>query len=329
MKNVLKVLKIVLAVILCAVLIAAAYLFISPMLIGRDKTAVKGSDSWMAGIDGSKLISEIAIPGTHDSGSDYVQLAFFSKCQSSSIEQQLLDGFRYLDVRLGLKGDDKLIFYHGFCKCKTGWLPWANDLNLSEVLSDCYAFLSDHPTETIIFVVKLEHGSDLAAFENALNSYVQKAADKWYLSDKLPTLDECRGRIVLIRRYEDTVQLGKASGIQMIWPDQGGKDDVSLNAEELEQPSFTLQVQDRYKYSIKDKWSAFREGLSKTSAAEPLVRLHFLSTNGTPKYGHPYAYAKVLNKNLLAEDLAKLGKAWIITDFSNANIAEKIYKLNK
>ena len=332
MKKSLKIIKTVLLTLLCLIIITAGFLFISPMLIGRDDSTVKGSDSWMSGIDGSLLICDIAVPGTHDSGSDRVQLAYFAKCQSSSVKQQLLDGYRYLDIRLGVKnvkGEDKLIFYHGFCKCKTGWLPWATDLDLSYVLSDCYAFLSDHPTETVIFAVKMEQGSDVAAFQNALNTYIQKAPEKWYLSSELPTLDQCRGKIVLMRRYEDLAELGRDSGIQMDWTDQGGNDDVSLNAEIVQQPAFYLQVQDRYKYAVKDKWTAFTAGLSKTSEEKPLVRLHFLSTNGTPKFGHPYSYAKILNKNLISEDLSAFGKAWIITDFSTAAMAEKIYSLNK
>ena len=324
----LKIVKIVLLVLLCLIIIAAGFLLISPMTIGYDKVTIKGSDNWMSGLDGNLPINEIAIPGTHDSASDYVQLAFFSKCQSSSIKQQLLDGFRYLDIRLGIK-NDKLIFYHGFCKCKTGWAPWAKDLELSDILADCYAFLSDHPTETIVFVVKMEQGDDVKAFETALDSVIQKAPEKWYLSSKIPTLDECRGKLVLFRRYEDAAQLGETSGIQIFWQDQGSNADVSLNASEEDQINYTLLVQDRYKYSVKDKWDAFKSGLAAVSEKDALLRLSFLSTNGTPKYGHPYSYAGVLNKNLMAEDISIYGKPWIIVDFSNASLAQKVYALNK
>ena len=51
------------------------------------------------------------------------------------------DGFRYLDVRLGVSGEDgdaRALFYHGFCRCRTGLLLWAPALDLETVLKDCY-----------------------------------------------------------------------------------------------------------------------------------------------------------------------------------------------
>ena len=327
MKNIGKIVVRIVLILLCIIVIVAGYLLISPMLISEDNNKVSGSDSWMSKVDGSLLINQIAIPGTHDSASDKVQLAFFSKCQSSSIAEQLENGYRYLDVRLGVR-KDALVFYHGFCRCRTSWLPFAKDLELSMVLADCYGFLSDHPTETIIFAVKMEQGNDLLSFEQLLDSYIKKAPDKWLLTDKLPTLDEARGKIVLFRRYADVAQLGKDSGIEIDWPDQGGNDDVSLNAIEVKQPAYTLIVQDRYKYSTKDKWAAFEAGLKLESQDENVLKLHFLSTNGTPKFGHPYGYAKVLNKNLLSEDLSNVGTPWIITDFSTSGMAKLIYDIN-
>jgi hypothetical protein len=95
-----------------------------------------------------------------------------------------------------------------------------------------------------------------------------------------------------------------------------------------QQPAYTLIVQDRYKYSTKDKWAAFEAGLKLESQDENVLKLHFLSTNGTPKFGHPYAYAKVLNKNLLSEDLSNAAAPWIITDFSTAGMAKLIYDIN-
>ena len=57
------------------------------------------------------------------------------------------------------------------------------------------------------------------------------------------------------------------------------------------------------------------------------VRISFLSTKGTAKYGHPYSFAKTLNAKLMAEDTASLD-GWIIVDFGSAGLAEHIYKAN-
>ena len=39
-------------------------------------------------------------------------------------------------------------------------MPWANALDLADVLVPVYEFLKNHPTETVVFVVKQE-GSDV------------------------------------------------------------------------------------------------------------------------------------------------------------------------
>ena len=95
--------------------------------------------------------------------------------------------------------------------------------------------------------------------------------------------------------------------------------------------NFTLIVQDRYKYSAKNKWEVFTKCLEVESNNSTLV-LNFLSTNGTPAYGHPYKYASKLNKILLKTDLGEYKQnkdgCWILVDFSNALLAQKIIELN-
>ena len=120
-----KLLKKILLVVLSLVVIALLYVFLEPLTEKISSGPADDSESWMARLGDDVLISDISIPGAHDSATQYVQLAFFSKCQSLSVGEQLRDGCRYLDIRLGLnKSGDDLIFYRGFCKCKTGFLPW-------------------------------------------------------------------------------------------------------------------------------------------------------------------------------------------------------------
>ena len=332
MKKVLKVIKTVLLCILAVIVIAAGYLFISPLLIRHNDSATEGSRTWMSKLSDDALINEISIPGTHDSASMNVVLPYFAKCQASNIRTQLDDGFRYLDIRLGAKrvqNEDRLLLYHGFCNCKESWTPWSKNLDLSSVLAQCYSFLSDYPSETIIFVVKMEQGSDLKSFQMLLDSYISKGQEKWLLTDTLPALGECRGKIVLIRRYQDVCGLGKRAGIHMEWVDQGENDDVTPSTEVVKQDNFTLLVQDRFKYGVEDKWNAFIAGLTAGSADETAVRISFLSTNGTPKFGHPHSYAKTLNAKFLETDLSQYPRQWMIIDFTDAKLAEHIYLLNK
>lgn len=71
----------------------------------------------MSSVDGNLKLNEINIPGTHDSATQYVKLALFSKCQCLNIKEQLDAGFRYLDIRLAVD-NEKLKLVHGFTPAK-------------------------------------------------------------------------------------------------------------------------------------------------------------------------------------------------------------------
>jgi 1-phosphatidylinositol phosphodiesterase len=282
----------------------------------------------MAALTEETPLGDIILPGTHDSATQYVQLAFFSKCQSLSIAQQLEAGFRYLDIRLGdvKKGADYPPLMHGFTNCKTG--PLGGTLTLDQVLADCYAFLAQHPTETVIFTVKHEHGDSTAAdFQRTLQGFTAAREANWLLTDTLPTLGEARGKLVLLRRYEDEAGLGERSGVPFLWEDQKGHEDTTQNTEQVEQGSYSLWVQDRFEYGLEDKWTAFEKGMDEADAqkAEGDIVLSFLSTKGTASYGHPWRYAKDLNARLLKTgDLT----GWVVLDFLDARLAYHLYSMN-
>ncbi len=86
--------------ILAALLLAVAALLIIPLTEQVNDAPVAGSADWMARLPDDMPLGGLSIPGTHDAGTQYVQLGFFSKCQARSVGQQLEDGFRYLDIRL-------------------------------------------------------------------------------------------------------------------------------------------------------------------------------------------------------------------------------------
>ena len=317
----------ILAGVLALLLIAALCFFVIPLTENARNTPVAGSADWMAALPDETPLGDIILPGTHDSATQYVQLAFFSKCQSLSIAQQLEAGFRYLDIRLGdvKKGADYPPLMHGFTNCKTG--PLGGTLTLDQVLADCYAFLAQHPTETVIFTVKHEHGDSTAAdFQRTLQGFTAAREANWLLTDTLPTLGEARGKLVLLRRWEDEAGFGRDAGIPFLWADQREREDVNLAAAEEAQDGFTLLVQDRFKYDADEKWDAFLTAME-AEPADGDVLLNFLSTNGSSAYGHPWKYTKALNPRLMALNDETL-KGWVIVDFATAQLAEKIYSTN-
>ena len=320
------VLRILLA-LLALIVLAALVMWLIPVTERDDGAVVDGSADWMAQVDGDLTLSELAIPGTHDSATKYVQLGFFSKCQTKDIRAQLDAGYRYLDIRLGADGD-RLKLMHGFTSCKTGMMPWSSSLYLDQVLEQCYAFLREHPTETVLFAVKQEHGSErVGDFQALLGSYIARDRDMWLLTSDMPTLDDARGKLVLLRRYADEGSFGSESGLPLIWADQGGHDNFALNTVASDNGSYTLWVQDRFEYDAAHKWTAFLGGLRTAPGTSEECYLNFLSTKGTAAYGHPYAFAKALNPQLMDLPLTQ-GAGWIIVDFATAPIAEHIYSAN-
>ena len=77
------------------------------------------SNNWMSGIKNGTKLSEVSIPGTHESCARFGGSA--SQCQWFSITQQLNRGIRFLDVRCkyqaggdsGRKQNIYFPIYHG------------------------------------------------------------------------------------------------------------------------------------------------------------------------------------------------------------------------
>lgn len=93
---------------------------------------------WMSMIKDDTLVTDLVIPGSHDSGTrDMIVMA---KTQSEGFAGQLEKGTRYFDVRVAEK-KGSLVFFHGAVK---------GTLTYDEYLSDIKAFLDAHPTEFLI-----------------------------------------------------------------------------------------------------------------------------------------------------------------------------------
>lgn len=191
--------------------------------------------NWMSDIPGSLLISQISIPGTHDSGT-YTAAPLsgvgFVKTQALSIADQLLAGCRFLDIRGRLIGN-ALALHHGEVYLH---------LNFDDVLGFCQTFLQMNTTECVLMSLKEEHTreSDTITYEQAVQDYIRKNPSMWYTADRLPTPDSVRGKIVLLRRFAldlDSAPLGiplelgdNTSGSSLFYP----------------HPPETLYYEDRY-----------------------------------------------------------------------------------
>ena len=280
---------------------------------------------WMERLDSSLLLTDVTLPGTHDSGTAAITPAFFLRCQGLTIREQLDAGFRYLDVRLRIAGDT-LVFCHSFGNCRRNGFWFSPPLTLDDAAADIYSFLDAHPSETVVFVVKNEYaGDDLPTFQRKLDAVVQKTPEKWMLTDSVPTLAESRGKIVLFRRYGDAAGLGVRAGIDAGWTDQGTGGSPETGFTEQIVSGFRILVQDRYHFSIEDKLTAVRNCLAeaKEPANAGTVRIIFLTTTGEKGVSHPYSVAKRINSSFADMEIGA-GSGWIICDFGTEALAKTI-----
>ena len=315
--------------LLLLVLLAAGVLFLLPLTEQTDTEGLPQDASWMGTLPDSLRLNEITIPGTHASASQFTALPFFTRCQASGIGEQLAMGFRLLDVSLAVVGETNgMKLCSGSASCTVSALPNAEALGLDAVLEECYAFLAEHPTETILFSVTRQSGEATAAeFEAVLYSHILQHAGSWLLTDTVPTLGEARGKLVLLRGYEDEARLGAVAGIPLVYASQSGSK-AALTAEAVSNGSYTLYVQDLADLNDTDKWTAFTAGMAAGRAQTALgnISLSFLSTKGSLPVGHPWAHAQKLNAALRnrGEDLS----GWILLDFGEPYLARQIYESN-
>ena len=136
---------------------------------------------------------------------------------------------------------------------------------------------------------------------------------------------ECRGKLVLMRSFEDAAGLGAASGISLRWDDQSAAENTALHMAAYNNGTYTLYVQDRSGYSDEEKWQAFTSGMAVGSreTSGGAISLNFLSSNGALYYGHPYSHASVLNAALRNRG-ENLG-GWIIVDFGEPYLERMVY----
>ena len=308
------------AVLLAAVLYGAGILYPA----GREAASDPALADWMSPLGDDQPLSLINIPGTHDSGTRCIFPAYIFQDQDTSVARQLENGYRYLDVRVALnKAGDDLVIVHAFGACRTGAALWSGALTYDDVMNDALAFLAAHPRETVIFCVKPERsGDDAAAVAALLEQKVSQSPERWFTENRIPTLGEVRGRIVLCRRYESSL------GLNFNWDDQGDAAVLDDPVAVAGMDTFTLAVQDRYHYGVADKWNAVQYALQNTTAAENAFCLNFLST-AQGKLPHPRRFAAELNELFLAEELTAGSRYGVILfDFADGALAQKVIDTN-
>ncbi len=152
--------------------------------------------NWMSALPDSVRLSELSIPGTHESmarfGTDH------AVCQSMTLRDQLESGIRVLDIRCAYEHVQKFRIYHGFVSQK---------VYFEYVLDTVVDFLSRNRRETVLMRVKEEHTNGPVRFEETFRRYWNCYKDHMWNVPTLaenyqnPTLGEMRGKIVILQDF--------------------------------------------------------------------------------------------------------------------------------
>eukprot|EP01130_Rhizamoeba_saxonica_P011134 TRINITY_DN4610_c0_g2_i1.p1 TRINITY_DN4610_c0_g2~~TRINITY_DN4610_c0_g2_i1.p1 ORF type:complete len:582 (-),score=125.66 TRINITY_DN4610_c0_g2_i1:26-1771(-) len=173
------------------------------------RVQVRGQDwestNWMSYIDDQKLISQITIPGTHDSGATNGGDAF--ETQDWNISEQLQNGIRYFDIRIR-QADDQFYIHH-----EAHYMG----ITLDNVVDYFMEFLNANPSETVLMSLKKEYKpeNNHKRFLELLQQKFDDYTDTWkkypsnsnnelfVLNDSISRMADVRKKIVVLKRFSE------------------------------------------------------------------------------------------------------------------------------
>lgn len=272
------------------------------------------------------FLSRINLAGTHDSATAFVALKKWARCQSLNFPEQLGIGIRLFDIRL-CKSHGNFYLVHSLADCyRDGEM--SERLAFDEVLKTCEEFLRENPREAIVMSIKKDRGLkgifDRMFFSAFYNRYIAKNDDLWFCENRAPTLGECRGKIVLMRRCKSRKDCGLDFSV---WKNQRTSRDTELFDVRLNE-KYTAAVQDSYSVPPHKKWDIIRHSFESAEPSETRFAVHFLSTSGGGM--NPSQSAEIINNYFEAYELkADLPTGWILLDFADYELCSKITEANK
>ncbi|SMC20235.1 1-phosphatidylinositol phosphodiesterase [Andreprevotia lacus DSM 23236] len=260
--------------------------------------------TWLSLIPDSTPVHDLNIPGTHDSAT-FKPAHAYDQCQTLTIRQQLDLGIRFLDLRLRCfinpsaanpilpaAQRENFTIYHS-----SNWQnlyfdadSWVNDKNMSNFpLQDCLAFLQAFPSETILISIKQEHydnSTEQSRFAQAFKDLIARHDNgkNFYTGTQVPTLEDARGRIVIINRDQS---IGSGYGIDWSWPD----------ADRGIQQINGLYIEDNYMDTTTSaKEGNIKQNLQQANAKQAGQTTWFGTfTSCAPGNASPYAWANTIN----------------------------------
>lgn len=275
----------------------------------------------MAHADGGVRLSDLAIPGTHDTMTSACHDRYY-RTQHLTLAEQLAAGVRFLDLRL----TRTMVAAHR---------EWISEIGFAEIQATLADFLRRHPGETVLARIQNanEAKDDYEPYAAALKAAVSQAGDlfhgfgsvaEWGVAENppWPTLDQARGKVVAIECSPPSLQVSAIGDQRWAANWHGNR---------------WIQLQDDWDGpEVADKLAAITALAKAPGTGDDVLLLnHISATNGV--LGDPAGYAGLLNPataGLLA-GLAgtdprggHVGRGVYIFDFVDADLTEAVIAVN-
>ena len=218
-------------------------------------------NNWITPLDGSIYVSQMSIPGSHDAATGEKMATFvgelFAQTQEQTLQTQWNLGIRAFDLRPAIykgRSTNELWLYHGVTRVSISWATAMKTIKDN---------LKAHPGEFAIILFRHEDegttnkDNDETHFNTYMTNWVN--ANKEWIVDWRPdiTIDECRGKIILISRFSGSWEYGCFTGWSHV---AEGATTTVRNASNT--VTGTMYVQDYYNASSHDtKFTSIRNYL--------------------------------------------------------------------
>ena len=161
------------------------------------------NSAWMSGLSNSTYVSQLSIPGTHDSGTGhgfptlyYVTGNLHARTQDKTLTEQFNSGIRAFDLRPCVDGST-LRINHGI-------IP--TELTMSSALNTLCNLLDQNPTEFVIVLIRHETEGDdnNSNFNSMMLSLLNSSPVNSHTVNFNPwlTVGDMRGKILFLSRSE-------------------------------------------------------------------------------------------------------------------------------
>lgn len=201
-------------------------------------------NNWITPLDGNIYVQQLSIPGTHDAGASTTNIADAGRTQSLNIEEQWNIGIRAFDIRTAFrKMTNSFWVFHG---------ATITDYSLEQILTEITDKLIENPKEFAILQIRHEDEDVLGIVKDPSrwNDIYDILFSRLATANKLVkwkpdlTIDECRGKIILLTRNDYNNR--SYAGLITNWPDNTYGEAQITNDEGL---NTNYLVQDYYKYT--------------------------------------------------------------------------------